>query len=138
MPILELNRKESVIRKFLRWISTRVRASAATAEALPVGVCEPPPCAGNESCAGCDDAVRERLAAEVAALEQLDSERARYHDFRLGKLAEDRIVWGELIDLELQDIDEQVSRIIRATGAKPRAALESHVRPGDCHGSNQS
>jgi len=138
MPILELNRRESVIRKFWRWISTRLFASAATSAALPAGAGEPPPRCANGSCAAASEAVRERLAAEVAALEQLDCERERCHDRRLGKLTEDRIVWGELLDLELQDIDEQVSRIVRATSARPRATRESQTQTGDCHGHNQS
>ena len=137
MPILDLNRKESPIRKFLRWISSRLSAAGSSSAVLPVHVGEPPPRCGNESYEDGADAVRKRLAAAVAALDRLDSERARYHDFRLGKTAEDRIVWGELVDLELQDIDEQVGRILRATLALQRETLDSQMQPGDCHEHNQ-
>ena len=58
------------------------------------------------------DEIRQRLAAEKAGLEELDAERERRGDSRFGKAAEDRIVWNELLDLELQDIDEHVSRIV--------------------------
>jgi len=54
---------------------------------------------------------RQRLAEEKAHLEQLDAERRRRRDSRFGKVAEDRIIWFELIELELQDLDEQVNRI---------------------------
>jgi hypothetical protein len=57
------------------------------------------------------DAISNRLADEVVRLEWLDEERERLHDPRFGKTTEERIVWAELLDLELQDIDEQVSRI---------------------------
>ena len=57
-----------------------------------------------------------RLAEEQACLEHLDAERAYRGDSGFGKTTEDRIVWGELLDLELQDIDEQVSRICQTAG----------------------
>ena len=56
----------------------------------------------------------QRLAEEKACLEHLDAERACRGDSGFGRTAEDKIVWGELLDLELQDIDEQVSRICQA------------------------
>jgi hypothetical protein len=58
----------------------------------------------------------QRLAEEKTCLEHLDAERAYRGDSGFGKTTEDRIVWGELLDLELQDIDEQVSRICQAAG----------------------
>jgi len=57
-----------------------------------------------------------RLAEGKACLERLDAERACRGDSGFGRTTEDRIVWGELLDLELQDIDEQVSRICQAAG----------------------
>jgi len=53
----------------------------------------------------------QRLSEEKACLEHLDAERAYRRDSGFGKTTEDRVVWGELLDLELQDIDEQVRRI---------------------------
>jgi hypothetical protein len=55
----------------------------------------------------------QRLAEKKACLEYLNAERAS-GDSGFGKTTEDRIVWGELLELELQDIDEQVSRICQA------------------------
>jgi hypothetical protein len=39
-----------------------------------------------------------------------------------------RILWRELLDLELQDIDEQVSRICRAAGGAPTSGQEGNWR----------
>jgi len=58
-----------------------------------------------------------RLADEKDQLERLDAERARRRSAMFGKAAEDRIIWGELLDLELQDIDEQLRRIRGSMGA---------------------
>ena len=57
--------------------------------------------------------VRRRLAQGKAGLDHLDAMRQRPGATGFGTATEDRIVWGELLDLELQDIDEQVSRICR-------------------------
>ena len=71
---------------------------------------------------------RQRLAEAVARLECLDAERERRGDSRFGRTAENRIIWGELIELELQEIDEQVSRICNPTGRSAPAATQSHPR----------
>lgn len=54
---------------------------------------------------------RQRLIQGYECLEQIDCQRdtAKYN--LLGMLVEHRIVWRELLDLELQDIDEQIARI---------------------------
>jgi hypothetical protein len=57
------------------------------------------------------ETTRERLSERVVCLQLLDAERERRGDLRFGKTTEDRIIWSELIELELQDIDEQVRRI---------------------------
>jgi hypothetical protein len=75
-----------------------------------------------EACAA--KTIRQRLAEERACLEDLDAERDRRGDAAFGKTIEDRIVWGELLELELQEIDEQVSRICRVTGRRPRTPTE--------------
>jgi hypothetical protein len=51
-----------------------------------------------------------RLAEEKTCLDHLDAERAYRRDSGFGKTTEDRILWSELLDLELQDIDEQARR----------------------------
>jgi len=64
--------------------------------------------------------LRARLADEQRRLARLDAERERRGDSGFGKAAEDRIVWGELLELELQDLDEQLSRIRGAGGPHER------------------
>ncbi len=82
--------------------------------------------------------VRRRLAKGKAALEHLEAERERRGDPRFGQTTEDRIVWNELIELELQEIDEQVSRICGAAGQSPRAASPSNLREGGSHERNDT
>ena len=60
-------------------------------------------------------AVGDRLASEKALLENLELERARKRRPGFGKAAEDRIIWSELLELEIQDIDERLQRICRDT-----------------------
>jgi hypothetical protein len=70
--------------------------------------------------------IRQRLAEEQGRLARLDAERERRGDSGFGKATEDRIVWGELLELELQDIDEQLSRIrgvVSGATGRPHAAL---------------
>lgn len=62
----------------------------------------------------------QRLAEEKAALDQLDRERESQGDSNFRKTMEDRIIWGELLDLELQDFDEQLNRIRQTAGEPPR------------------
>jgi hypothetical protein len=57
-----------------------------------------------------------RLAEGKAHLEWLDAEKLRRGDSGFGKDIGDRIVWCELLDLELYDVDEQVQRICDAAG----------------------
>jgi len=70
----------------------------------------------------------QRLAEGKACLEHLDAERACRGDSGFGKATEDRIVWGELLDFELQDIDEQVSRICQAAAdaCGPRSRMSNN------------
>ncbi len=58
--------------------------------------------------------IHERLAAARARLDLLELERSRSGDPLLGRAVEQRIVWRELLDLELQDVDEQIERICTA------------------------
>ena len=60
--------------------------------------------------------VRDRLAEGKAGLERIAHERDDRKDPDLGKVAEDRIVWRELIELELQQLDEEVGRIRETAG----------------------
>ena len=65
------------------------------------------------------NASRDRLEQEIALLDRLVQERMRLHNIEFGKAAEQRIVLGELLDLELQDIDEQLSHLL-GNGNHPR------------------
>jgi hypothetical protein len=40
--------------------------------------------------------------------------RIEWDDPHLGKSAEERVIWRELLELELQDVDEQIERISAA------------------------
>jgi hypothetical protein len=75
--------------------------------------------------------IKQRLAGEKSLLDQLDSEREYRGDSNFQKTAEDRIIWGELLDLELQDFDEQLNRIRQTAGdASGRRADKSDDSPG--------
>lgn len=84
---------------------------------------KPPKCTTN--------LLRRRLAEEKECLDRLDAERQCRRDSGLAKVAEERIVWGELLELELQDIDEQISRISRQAGRS-----DNYPREGDRHECN--
>jgi len=75
-----------------------------------------------------------RLAEEQAFLEHLDVEREFRRDPAFGRITEERIVWGELLDLELQDLDEQLDRICETAGdALPRQTTLSRRQEGGRH-----
>jgi len=57
-----------------------------------------------------DEDIHLRLAEGKSRLECLDAEREQRREPAFGKTAEDRVVWRELLELELQDIDDRVSR----------------------------
>jgi len=61
-------------------------------------------------------ALRQRLADEKARLEFLDAERVRRRSPGFGRQSGDRIVWGELLELELQIVDEELNRIRDTVG----------------------
>ena len=58
---------------------------------------------------------RQRLARAFSGLEVIQLARSLRQDPLFGKLAEERIIWRELLDLELQNVDEEIERI--STGA---------------------
>jgi hypothetical protein len=98
--------------------------TSPSADVLPLAP-ERPAAAGQTLFEPCPAApIRQRLADAKACLEQLDSERRRRGDSGFGKTIEERIVWGELIQLELHEIDEQVSRIRGSAGQRPPASSE--------------
>ena len=70
----------------------------------------PPPAPNSET--------RRRLAEEMARLQMLQVERDRLGDPAYEKTVEDEIIWNELVELEIQDIDEQLTRIRNSAGAE--------------------
>lgn len=52
----------------------------------------------------------------VSILEEIQRDRVGCRDALLNKLVEERIIWRELIDLELQEVDDQIERISDAAG----------------------
>ena len=59
---------------------------------------------------------RQRLARAFSGLQVIQLARSLRQDPLLGKFAEERIIWLELLYLELQYIDEQIERISAAAG----------------------
>jgi len=121
MPILEPKANRSRLVAILRAICARLlrvgrtsvdRLSSEQQETIGRADPKPEPCHAQ--------AIRLRLAEEMTLLERLDAERERRADPGFGRTIEDRIVWGELIELELEEIDEQGSRIWRAAGQSRR------------------
>jgi hypothetical protein len=128
MPILKLKAHQSAMRRILRAIRDSLfRLGRTSANKAHPGVERPDAC-GAKTEMWRMQTTRYRLAAAVARLERLDVERERWGDSRFGKTAEN-IIWGELIELELQEIDEQVSRICNSAGRSVQAATQSNLRP---------
>lgn len=64
-------------------------------------------------------ATAERLNRAFNRLQDIQLVRNHRKDPFFGKSAEDRFIWRELLDLELQDVDEQIERISAAAGNGP-------------------
>jgi len=139
MPILEWKADQPATRGILRaiweWLFRGARPSAD--EPQP-GVQLPGDCGNAQTEPWHMQAIRQRLAEAVACLERLDGERERLRDSRYGKTTENRIIWGELVELELQEIDEQMRRICSSAGRGPQATTQSNLRTGDPHASDGS
>jgi len=139
MPILELKGDESAIGRVLRAISDALFRRGRIPANKPLLGLEQQRAPGSTNNAPCHtNTNRHRLAEAVARLERLEAERERQGDSRFGKTTENRIVWGELIELELQEIGEQVSRVCSAAGRGPRAPIRSNLRAGGPHERNNS
>lgn len=61
-------------------------------------------------------AANERLERGFSRLQDIQVVRNHRQDPLFGKSIEERIVWRELLDLELQEVDEQIERISAAAG----------------------
>ncbi len=62
---------------------------------------------------------RQRLAQSFSRLQNIQLVRNHRQDPVFEKSSEERIIWRELLDLELQDVDEQIERILAASLAWP-------------------
>jgi hypothetical protein len=60
---------------------------------------------------------QERLERAFSRLRGIQLVRNHGQDRFFGKSAEERIIWRELLDLELQDVDEQIERLSAAAGS---------------------
>ena len=128
MPILEPKAQQSAMWRILRAIRDSLfRRRRTSANKAHPGVQRPYACDAETEMKRMQTA-RQRLAEAVARLERLDAERERRSDSRFGRTTESRIIWGELIELELQEIDEQVSRICNSGGRSAQAATQSNPR----------
>jgi len=70
-------------------------------------------------------ATDERLDRGFSRLQDIQLVRNHRQDPLFGKLIEERIVWRELLELELQDVDEQIERISAAARHNPTS--EPHL-----------
>jgi hypothetical protein len=127
MPILEFKARPSAIRKVLLAVRDALFRRERTSTGQTAFVREKPGGEGNLTCKPDNPKkIRERLAERTARLNDLDAERERCGDPGFGKTIEHRVIWGELLELELQEIDEQVSRIRgaagRTTDRRPRSS----------------
>jgi hypothetical protein len=130
MPILELKANESAIRRIMRAIwGTLFRRRQTSADKLGPGVEWPADAGSAKEQPDPSKLSRQRLAEAVVRLERLDAQRERRGDSSFGKTTENRIIWSELIELEMQEIDEQVSRICSSAG-RP---TQSNRRGGGAH-----
>ena len=81
--------------------------------------------------------VHDRITLALASLERIYRERAVSGDPHLGKVLEDRIVWRELFDLELQGLDEQIEQICESarslSAGLPRLSVPTATKPPKPH-----
>ena len=62
---------------------------------------------------------RQRLMRGFSRLQDIQLVRNHRQDPLFGKSAEERIVWRELLELELQDVDEQIERVSAGSNFRP-------------------
>ena len=55
-----------------------------------------------------------RLEQAKASLDYLELERSRRADPEFGRLLEDKLVWRELLELELQEAEERIAQLCDA------------------------
>lgn len=72
-----------------------------------------------------ESAVCQRLLEECMYLERLELHRSALEDSTFGRIIEERIIWRELLDLELQNVDEQIERICETAMSRTSASASA-------------
>ena len=62
----------------------------------------------------------QRLVRGFSRLQDIQLVRNHRQDPHFGKTLEERIIWRELLELEVQDVDEQIERVSGPTGSNLR------------------
>lgn len=85
------------------------------------------------------NAKHRRLLDEKACLDRLADERLRRADEAFGSSTESRIIWSELLELELQDVDDEVSRVraVKPNQHSRNSTQSPHTEIGDSRGYNE-
>ena len=140
VPALKCTNGPSAMRRIIEgirdWFFQRRRVAAAVPN---VGVTSINLCAPGADAPPCAAACRQRLAKAAARLDDLEAERKRQREPHFDQAAEDRIVWRELIELELQELDERLARNPELSGTKPeRAGKSGMLREEARHECNRS
>ena len=91
----------------MNWKNQLSKLRPGPGEARDVRVSDNP-ISGNPTC--------ERLARAFSRLQDIQLVRDFQRDRRLEKTTEDRLIWRELLDLELQEADEKMERLCAAAG----------------------
>ena len=63
---------------------------------------------------------RQRLVQGFSRLQDIQLVRNHRQDPHFGKVLEERIIWRELLELEVQDVDELIERVSGPTGSNLR------------------
>ncbi len=63
---------------------------------------------------------RQRLVRGFSRLQDIQLVRNHRQDPHFGKILEERIIWRELLELEVQDVDEQIERVSGPAGSNLR------------------
>lgn len=120
MPTLKCKTEPSVIRRVLEAIRSffprplqgiSAGLNSAVDSSGDFGMAVEPP-SGPDPC-------RRRLAEAAGRLEQIEAERERLGNPKFDKISEERIVWRELIELEMQEVDERMARMRNEAGRNP-------------------
>jgi hypothetical protein len=133
MLTLQMNGDQCRMKRFLRVMWNMFRRCIGNSDGVSPS--------GQQRSGHCEDMkpvprpdIRRRLAEAVVCLERLEAERERRGDSRFEKTAEERIVWSELIEMEMQEIDEHLSRSRSSAPRGTWTPAEGNLPKGGPHG----